>query len=170
MAIEDGPLWHCASCEKGASESHRGVGATVCVACGDKAWLALEIAASNARETAAVRERCKTFAEWQHDCYEQGKSKGWYNGEPDVPERLLQIVGEVAEATRAHDRGVGNLRFVSVIDGKPEGFPAELIDIVIRVMNLASDCGIDLEEQLRMKYKYNATRPFGKAHPHARQP
>jgi hypothetical protein len=41
---------------------------------------------------------------------------------------------------------------------KPEGIPSELADIIIRVFDAAVEYGIDIEDQVRMKMAYNATR------------
>lgn len=43
---------------------------------------------------------------------------------------------------------------------KPEGIPAELADIVIRVMDCAVRYGIDLGAEIELKHAYNKTRPF----------
>ena len=44
--------------------------------------------------------------------------------------------------------------------GKPEGFPAELADLLIRVGDLAAALGIDLDFEVRRKMAYNETRPY----------
>jgi hypothetical protein len=43
---------------------------------------------------------------------------------------------------------------------KPEGVPAELADIFIRVGDATDQYGIDLMEEVRLKSAYNSTRPF----------
>lgn len=45
-------------------------------------------------------------------------------------------------------------------DGKPEGVPVELADVIIRCMDMADYYGIDLEEAIREKYEFNKTRPY----------
>ena len=45
-------------------------------------------------------------------------------------------------------------------DGKPEGVPAELADIVIRVFDMADRCGIDLEDAILEKHNFNKSRPY----------
>lgn len=42
---------------------------------------------------------------------------------------------------------------------KPEGFPIEIADALIRIFDLAGAHGIDLDEAVRIKMAYNATRP-----------
>ncbi len=41
---------------------------------------------------------------------------------------------------------------------KPEGIPSELADILIRVLDLAAELGIDLAAATLEKFTYNATR------------
>lgn len=43
---------------------------------------------------------------------------------------------------------------------KPEGFPIELADAVIRIMDLAERLGIDLAEMINLKMAYNSTREY----------
>lgn len=44
--------------------------------------------------------------------------------------------------------------------GKPEGFPVELADAVIRIFGIAYEAGIDLPAAIEEKLAYNATREF----------
>jgi len=44
--------------------------------------------------------------------------------------------------------------------GKPEGFPIELADAVIRIFGIAYEAGIDLPTAIEEKLAYNATRKF----------
>ena len=48
---------------------------------------------------------------------------------------------------------------------KPEGFPSEIADAIIRLLSMARETGIDIEAVIEEKIAYNATRPFkhGKA-------
>lgn len=43
---------------------------------------------------------------------------------------------------------------------KPEGFPSELADVVIRVFDLCGHLDIDLEDAIRTKIKYNKSRTY----------
>lgn len=45
-------------------------------------------------------------------------------------------------------------------DGKPEGVPAELADVVIRCFDMADYYGIDLEAAIIEKTEFNKTRPY----------
>lgn len=44
-------------------------------------------------------------------------------------------------------------------DAKPEGFPIELADVLIRVLDACAEWDIDIEEAMRVKIQYNSTRP-----------
>lgn len=43
---------------------------------------------------------------------------------------------------------------------KPVGLAIELIDVLVRVLDLAGHMKIDLEKALEVKSNYNSTRPF----------
>ena len=79
---------------------------------------------------------------------------------PPVPEMLMLIVSEAAEAME-EDRKASIL-FESIryrADGKPEGFGPELADILIRTGHLAAVQGIDLADMVAKVQAFNRTRP-----------
>ena len=43
---------------------------------------------------------------------------------------------------------------------KPEGIPIELADCIIRILDYCGQERIDIEEAVRLKMKYNKTRPY----------
>ena len=45
-------------------------------------------------------------------------------------------------------------------DGKPDGLPSEIADIIIRACDSAGALGIDLDAVLRQKLAYNRGRPY----------
>lgn len=101
----------------------------------------------------------------QREVHEIAVSKGWWPAYPsilDTSSRLALVHEEVSEAH-------ADLRTAKIVedlarvyyDGpKIYGFPTELADIVIRVLDLAEALRIDLEEVIRMKVEYNRLRPF----------
>jgi len=103
-------------------------------------------------------------------------SKGWWNEDRGVPECLALIHSEVSEALEDYRNGL--MSTVLHMDGglqiqpepktfldyasagaKPEGFPIELADILIRIFDLAGRLNIDLDQAVAIKMAYNATRP-----------
>lgn len=71
--------------------------------------------------------------------------------------RLMLITSEVAEA--AEDVRVGAYALTFAPNGKPTGLPSELADVVVRVADMCGALGIDLDEAVRVKMAYNASRP-----------
>lgn len=92
------------------------------------------------------------------EIHEMAKWKGWYDGGRAVPELLMLIVTEVAEAMEGwrDDRMVTEF---APHDAKPEGFPSEMADVVIRVLDLCAFLDIDIEAEIKMKMDYNEMRP-----------
>ena len=100
--------------------------------------------------------------EWQKEAWETADKTGWHEGPPPDMIKLVAWLGlvgtEVAEAiecVRSRDMAP---RFNDV--GKPEGFPSELADIVLRVLEYAEIFGVDLEAAMIVKNSFNKTRPY----------
>jgi NTP pyrophosphatase (non-canonical NTP hydrolase) len=101
-------------------------------------------------------------------------AKGFYEQPKNIGEILCLIHSEVSEALEADRRGIyatANAIQVNAVpfDGNfiesfgdhiKDTFEDELADIVIRVMDLAAYKGIDLENHIKAKMRYNATRGY----------
>ena len=88
--------------------------------------------------------------------------------EKDLAFRLALIYGEVGQAlgallSGAADRTEENGRVVSKLDptaipyvasGQPEGFLAELADVVLRVLDVCGACGFDIDGMVALKATY----------------
>lgn len=88
-------------------------------------------------------------------------NKGWWEPERSVPECLALIHSEVSEALEEYRRcgpGCPLQNTISGENGKPEGLPIELADILIRVFDLAEALGIRLGIALLTKHGFNRTR------------
>ena len=98
-------------------------------------------------------------------CHDIATSKGWWEGVPSpaspsqVAEKLCLIHSETTEALEELRNGNPTTHIYEGKNGKPEGFPIELADIVIRVADLAGHEGIDLAAAIEQKMRYNETRP-----------
>jgi NTP pyrophosphatase (non-canonical NTP hydrolase) len=115
--------------------------------------------------------RFETMEDMQDRAHKTAVAKGWWDAQCEpgglnreavtatIPEKLCLIHSETSEALE--DYRAGKMQTVArESDGKPEGFPTELADIVIRVMDLAGALGIDLEREVRAKMAFNETRSY----------
>ena len=111
--------------------------------------------------------------ELQKQAHATAVEKGWWdNKDRNIGEQLMLMVTELAEAMESHrsGRNVSETFFVAFESGleyhgqqlhpkdKPDGFPIEIADLLIRVADTAERYGIDLAEAVRLKMKYNQTR------------
>ena len=98
------------------------------------------------------------FQELQRSIHENAVSKGWWEDD-SVPDKLLMIHTEISEAVE--DFRVSKMAGTTLdASGKPTGFPIELADIVIRVLDLAGHLKINLFNEILRKHEYNKKRPY----------
>jgi NTP pyrophosphatase (non-canonical NTP hydrolase) len=89
------------------------------------------------------------------EAYMTAISKGWHDEPRETGTLLALIHSEVSEALEA-DR-----------QGNTQNFAEELADVCIRVFDLCGSKGIDLQEAILDKMKYNTGRSYkhgGKAY------
>ena len=92
----------------------------------------------------------------QQLCYEKSKSAGWWDGivvEDAVPTKLVLIHGEISEAMEGFRKDLMD-------DHLPhrKNMEVELADAVIRIFDLASAMGYNIQEAMEDKMAYNAIR------------
>lgn len=109
------------------------------------------------------------ITELQQQAHDMALGKGWWpyptdiHGKLRVPPdsiaaKLALVHSETSEALECVRDGDMMERVDQARDGKPEGLPSELADIVIRVADLCGALGIDLDEAIRTKMAYNKRR------------
>jgi len=102
------------------------------------------------------------IAEMVHAAHDNSKRKGWWIGieipADTIPEKLALIHSEVSEALECYRER----RLVTEVspEGKPEGLPSELADVLIRIADLCGALEIDLAAEVELKMAYNKTRAF----------
>lgn len=84
--------------------------------------------------------------------------KGFWDTKPNIGEKIALIHSELSEALEEVRAGHAPDE-VYEVDGKPEGMPIELADVVIRVADLCGHYGIDLNSVVHRKLNYNRHRP-----------
>jgi hypothetical protein len=77
-----------------------------------------------------------------------------------VGEDLALMHSEVSEALEAYRDGWAPCALRLGPDGKPEGVPSELADVIIRVLHFSGKHSINIEDAVMAKMAYNKSRPF----------
>jgi hypothetical protein len=92
--------------------------------------------------------------------HDNAVAHGFYQAPPSIPERIALMHSELSEALEDFRDGNMQLTFDVSHDNKPIGFPTELADTIIRIVDLACYLEINLDEAVRIKMTYNERRPF----------
>jgi NTP pyrophosphatase (non-canonical NTP hydrolase) len=87
-----------------------------------------------------LNQLCKDVAEWR-------EAKGFKTGWDNMPEKLMLVVTELAEAMEAlrHDDRAN--------------FKEEIADTIIRLSDICGSVGIDIEAEIKNKMEVNKQRP-----------
>lgn len=107
-----------------------------------------------------------TLNELCQKAHDNSVKHGFWEGQgrEAIPEKLMLIVSEVAEALECYRSHEEDLWYDYPTYGehapKPCGIASELADVVIRVCDLAQRLGIDLDKAVEDKHAYNLTRPY----------
>lgn len=109
-----------------------------------------------------------SLSELQYTSHKIARDHGFYDGRDDVQNsdtiasHLMLMVSEFAEALEEIRDGHApdEVYYNPEKPDKPEGFPIELADAIIRIADTSEWLGIDLDQAVRIKEQYNATRPY----------
>ena len=97
-----------------------------------------------------------SVAQLQETIHRTAVEHGWWVQERPIGEVLMLAVTELAEAMEAYRDGNPSSE---KIDGYTK-VEEELVDTIIRILDLAGGMEFDIEGALRAKMAYNETRPY----------
>ena len=100
------------------------------------------------------------ITELKKEIYESALAKGWWENSKETPmDKVILFHNEISEAVEEFRNG-HELTEIYIKDGKPEGFPIEIADCIIRMLDFCQRYNVPIEQALRTKIDYNKTRPY----------
>ena len=97
-----------------------------------------------------------SVAQLQEKIHRTAVEHGWWDQDRSIGEVLILAVTELAQAMEAYRDG-------NPLSEKIDGYTKveeELVDTIIRILDLAGGMGYDIENALRAKMAYNETRAY----------
>lgn len=98
-----------------------------------------------------------TLNEFAQLIHARAHQSGWWEQHRSPLELLMLVNTELAEAAECFRHGEP---MIHTLNGKPEGYGVEMVDAIIRLLDMAAYYNLDVEHVMRMKLAYNQTRGY----------
>ena len=111
-----------------------------------------------------------TIDQVAQECYERAEANGWHHDFADISDlgfvrewignKLMLVVSELTEAQDELRNGHSVDGVYYGEDGKPEGFPVEMADALIRIFDLLGVLGLTatVSDRIQEKLDFNDSR------------
>jgi NTP pyrophosphatase (non-canonical NTP hydrolase) len=117
---------------------------------------------SNNVKYPSLNLQLQTASDWVEQV---NRDNGWYDEDRRFGEDIALLHSEVSEALEAYrDHGLKDMTGPTTTTmkhhPKPEGVGSELADVLVRLLDTARRCEIDLAAEFIRKVTYNGTRGY----------
>lgn len=109
----------------------------------------------------------KGINEWAREIHENALKHGWWEdylhstgpaARALLMEKILLVHNEVSEMVEEFREN--KPAFYETVEGKPEGWGIELVDVLIRLLDLSVVLELNVEDMLSIKHEFNLNRPY----------
>ena len=104
--------------------------------------------------------RYPTIDEWAAIIKHNAKTHGFNDHERHPAEFVTLIHSEASEVYEEFRKGNDPKMTYYSHGGKPEGIPSEIVDVIIRAIDMANYYDINIQEAMWEKMQYNKNRPY----------
>jgi hypothetical protein len=93
------------------------------------------------------------------EIHQTAQEKGWWEEGLQFGQRIALTHSELSEALEEW-RKVKDWLYYTPTSTKPEGVSVELVDAMIRILDILYSEDVDIDKVMRLKMDYNKTRPY----------